>query len=322
MQVQLDVPHHTMMLELHQRVHPKHTVVGWFSTGVHMSARDALIHHFYSKGKASGCGTRAPMYLQVDTELTQDNRLGCKAHVYRKLVLGGQELAAEFVEVPTSVLTTGPEGLALDALREEKIDAIPGDSENFRKSFATLQELIGQAHEYVTDVVDGRREADVTIGRCAAGAAASCTPRLCRTSQQRCPAAASFIGSTLRGLTLLYYLHLMRGIESCRPNDTELMQCCYVQVLVRHHWPSAMPRQGRVQEALRGLHTRHPACHVSVKPSALACRISGEAWHVCAGFGMSWPGRGFAIQAVNSGAHVERCRSADMLKTCKSTICV
>ena len=108
------------------------------------------------------------MHLVVDTELTVDDRVSIKAHVARKLTLGGQEVAAEFVEVPTTINTTGPEGLALDALREEKIDSIPGDSENFRQSFATLQQLITQAHQYVTDVVEGRREPDVTIGRCAA----------------------------------------------------------------------------------------------------------------------------------------------------------
>ena len=57
------------MLELHQRVHPKHTVVGWFSTGLGMSGRDALIHSFYSKGRASGCGVKTPMHLVVDTDL-------------------------------------------------------------------------------------------------------------------------------------------------------------------------------------------------------------------------------------------------------------
>jgi translation initiation factor 3 subunit F len=179
-QVQLDVPHHTTMLELHQRAHPKHTVVGWFSTGLNMSSRDALIHSFYSKGRASGCGVKAPMHLVVDTALTVNDRVSIKAHVARKLMLGGQEIASEFVEVPATVLTSGAEGLALDALREEKLDAIHGDSENFRKAFATLQGLIGQAHEYVTAVVEGRREADVTVGRCAACArCARARPRDC-----------------------------------------------------------------------------------------------------------------------------------------------
>jgi hypothetical protein len=166
-QVQLDVPHHTTMLELHQRVHPKHTVVGWFSTGLEMTGRDALIHSFYSKGRASACGVKSPMHLVVDTDLSINDRVSIKAHVSRKLKLGGTEIAAEFIEVPTTVLTSGSEGLALDALREERLDAIPGDSENFRKSFATLQDLVSEAHAYVTAVVEGRREPDVTVGRSA-----------------------------------------------------------------------------------------------------------------------------------------------------------
>ena len=101
--------------------------------------------------------------------LQVDNRVSIKAHVGRKLMLRGTEVAAEFVEVPTTVLTSGAEGLALEALREEKLDSLPGDSENFRAAFASLQELIGQAHEYVTAVVEGRREPDVSVGRCAVG---------------------------------------------------------------------------------------------------------------------------------------------------------
>lgn len=154
------------MLELHQRVHPKHTVVGWFSTGPHITSRDALIQNFYSTGRASGCGVKTPMHLVVDTDLSENDRLSVKAFVSRKLALAGTEVAMEFVEVPTTILTAGAEGVALDALRETKLDAIPDDSDNFRKSFATLQRLIDDAHKYVTDVVEGRRQPDVTIGRC------------------------------------------------------------------------------------------------------------------------------------------------------------
>lgn len=164
--MQLDVTHHTTMLELHQRVHPKHTVVGWFSTGPHITSRDALIQNFYSTGRASGCGVKTPMHLVVDTDLSENDRLSVKAFVSRKLALAGAEVAMEFVEVPTTILTAGAEGVALDALRDTKLDAIPDDSENFRKSFATLQRLIDDAHKYVTDVVEGRRQPDVTIGRC------------------------------------------------------------------------------------------------------------------------------------------------------------
>lgn len=182
------------MLDLHQRVHPKHTVVGWFSTGLDVSGRDALIHAFYSRGRSSGCGVKTPMHLVVDTDLKENDRVSIKAHIGRKLMLGGNEVAAEFVEVPTTVLTAGPEGLALAALRDEKGDGIPGDSENLRKSFATLQGLISEAHAYVTDVLEGRRDPDVTIGRCAFCAALSCEA-LPRSRVQCCSGCASDEGA-------------------------------------------------------------------------------------------------------------------------------
>ena len=132
-----------------------------------MTGRDALIHSFYARGRSSGSAVKHLMHLTVDTDLKTSDRVSIKAHIGRKLALGGVEVAMEFVEVPTTILTGAPEGLALDALKEEKIDSIPGDSENLRKSFATLQGLIASTHAYVADVCEGRREPDVTIGRCA-----------------------------------------------------------------------------------------------------------------------------------------------------------
>jgi translation initiation factor 3 subunit F len=155
------------MLDLHQRVHPKHTVVGWFATGAELENQDLIYQMFYSTGRASGCGVKHPMHLVLDTDLAHNDRLSAKAYVTRRLALGGTDVATEFVEVPTTILTTGPEGLALDSLREEKLDTIPDESENFRLSFEKLQSLTRDAKQYVTDVLAGKRDADVTIGRCA-----------------------------------------------------------------------------------------------------------------------------------------------------------
>jgi translation initiation factor 3 subunit F len=173
-QVFLDKMFHQTMLELHQRVHPKHTVVGWFATGSQLEQQDLIYQVFYSTGRASGCGVKHPMHLVLDTDLSQDDRLSVKTYVTRRLALGGVDVATEFVEVPTTILTTGPEGLALDSLREEKLDTIPDDSENFRRSFEKLQSLTKVAKQYVADVLAGKRPADVTIGRCVIELNTSC----------------------------------------------------------------------------------------------------------------------------------------------------
>ena len=154
------------MLETHQRIYPKHTVVGWFSTGMAAGIADGIIHQFYSTGQQSGCGIPVPMYLVVDTSLAQSDRVSIKAYVCKVLTLSGSPVAREFVEVPTQIQTSGGEGLALSALRQEKLDSMPSDVQNFRQSVSKLQSLIAQAHAYVKEVVDGKRPMDVTIGRC------------------------------------------------------------------------------------------------------------------------------------------------------------
>ena len=158
--------HHKTMLELHQKVSPKDTVVGWFATGLGVSGSDALIQEFYSSPQ-SGCKTRAPVHVVVDTTLSVNDRLTIKSFVSRKLVLKDVSLASEFVEIPTTVMTAAAESLGLDVLRNEKLESVPSDADNFRSSFAKLQSMIADAHVYVQSVVDGTRPADPAIGRCA-----------------------------------------------------------------------------------------------------------------------------------------------------------
>lgn len=165
MEVKVDVGHHKTMLETHQRIYPKHTVVGWFSTGMAAGIADGIIHQFYSTGQQSGCGIPVPMYLVVDTSLGQSDRVSIKAYVCKVLTLSGSPVAREFVEVPTQIQTSGGEGLALSALRQEKVDSMPTDVQDFRQSVSKLQSLIAQAHAYVKEVVEGKRPTDVTIGR-------------------------------------------------------------------------------------------------------------------------------------------------------------
>lgn len=166
LQVKLDVVHHKTMLDLHQRVARKDKVVGWFATGLGVSGSDALIQEFYSS-KQSGCTIRNPVHMVVDTTLSVNDRLSIKTFVSRRLTLKETALATEFVEVPSSVLTSIAEGMGLDLLRNKKLDVIPKDTENFKASFGKLQQMIGEAHQYVEDVVSGKREGEVAIGRCA-----------------------------------------------------------------------------------------------------------------------------------------------------------
>lgn len=198
------------MLELHQRVHPKHTVVGWFSTGMAAGIADGIIHKFYSTGQQSGCGIPVPMYLVVDTSLSQSDRVSIKAYVCKNLTFGSGPIGREFVEVPTQIQTSGGEGMALSALASEKLDSIPNDVQNFRQSFSKLQSLIAQAHAYVKEVVDGNSPPDVTIGRCVYLNSGTCDSQI-----SRCLTAWTL------GLALSFVAPSFVGccVHSCRFSD-------------------------------------------------------------------------------------------------------
>ena len=48
-QVAVNTDFHATMLQLHQRVHPKHKVVGWYSTGEEVNDSSMLFHDFYGQ---------------------------------------------------------------------------------------------------------------------------------------------------------------------------------------------------------------------------------------------------------------------------------
>ena len=54
------------MLELHKKVNPRDTIVGWFSTGKGIVSSDALIQEFYSNEFPNS------IHLVVDVDLPLD----------------------------------------------------------------------------------------------------------------------------------------------------------------------------------------------------------------------------------------------------------
>jgi hypothetical protein len=52
-QIALNTDFHTTMLALQQRVHPKQTVVGWYSTGESVNVNTKLFHDFYGQVRAT-----------------------------------------------------------------------------------------------------------------------------------------------------------------------------------------------------------------------------------------------------------------------------
>jgi len=157
-QVSVDLHHHQTMASLQRKVNSRERIVGWFSTGTSVSGSDALIHSFY----AGECPN--PVHLILDTTL-QNNRMAVKAYVSRPLTVQGRELAREFQEVACEVRTVEAERSAGDLLGEELTEKLPSDLEGLGTSLEKLRLALEAAERYVNDVVEGRCDANVSVGR-------------------------------------------------------------------------------------------------------------------------------------------------------------
>ena len=62
------------MFDLHRKVNPQESIVGWWATGTGVTSHSALIHEYYSRESNN------PVHITVDTTL-QDSRMGIKAYV-------------------------------------------------------------------------------------------------------------------------------------------------------------------------------------------------------------------------------------------------
>lgn len=157
--------HHTMA-GLQQKVNPGERIVGWFSTGTDVSGSNALIHTFYTNECVN------PVHLVVDTTL-QDNKMSIKSFVSRSLSIQGRELAREFQEVPCEVRSIEAERAGGDLLLGETIEKLPNELEGLASSLSKLQNSLEAAETYVNEVVSGKRQGSVLVGRHLAEAVAT-----------------------------------------------------------------------------------------------------------------------------------------------------
>ncbi|XP_039131693.1 eukaryotic translation initiation factor 3 subunit F [Dioscorea cayenensis subsp. rotundata] len=157
-QVAIDVDYHHNMYASHQKVNPKEVIVGWFSTGLGVSGRSALIHEFYSREVTN------PVHLTVDTGFT-DGEASIKAYISINLSLGDRQLAAQFQEIPLDFRMVEAEQVGFDILKTTMVDKLPNDLEGMEASMERLLALIDDVYKYVDGVVEGNVAPDNNNGR-------------------------------------------------------------------------------------------------------------------------------------------------------------
>lgn len=157
-QVAVDIAHHKTMYDLHQRVAPSETIVGWFATGPALYNSDALIQEFYTKEAPNS------VHLLVDTTLA-GSKFSINAFMSRLLTLGDKVLATEFVEIPCEVLFGEAERVGVELLSSGASTKPLSDNESLSTSLKRLEELLDKVYAYVEDVTEGRVKGDPMIGR-------------------------------------------------------------------------------------------------------------------------------------------------------------
>ena len=108
-QVAVNTDFHATMLQLHQRVHPKQKVVGWYSTGEEVNDSSILFHDFY------GQGVERPVHLLLDLGLGE-TRMSCKAYVSTQLKLGATVLGTSFSDIKCTVVSAESDRIGMEAL--------------------------------------------------------------------------------------------------------------------------------------------------------------------------------------------------------------
>jgi len=161
-QMGLNTDFHATMLALHQRVHTKQTVVGWYSTGEAINGNTTLFHEFY------GGEVERPVHLLLDLGLGE-RRMSAKAYVSSGLTLGKARLGTAFRDIKLSVIngesdrvgianllkmtgagTTGTGAAGSGGAELESVEA------TVKKLLRTLEGVV----DYVNKVVQGQQTAE------------------------------------------------------------------------------------------------------------------------------------------------------------------
>ncbi|GIL70941.1 hypothetical protein Vretifemale_1604 [Volvox reticuliferus] len=209
-QVMVDVIHHKTMFELHQKVAPHESIVGWFATGSDLYNSDALIQDFYSKESTH------PVHMVVDTTL-KDNKFSVQAYTSRTLALGDKVLATEFVEIPCDTIFGDIERVGADLMltgfndpgpeskKETANKSFSDEAETLAASMGRLVDLVARASEYVDSVLAGKVAGDPAIGRYLADTLAL-VPHLARSDFERL-----FNGSVQDAMMVTFLSDLLRA---------------------------------------------------------------------------------------------------------------
>ncbi|KAF7290940.1 Eukaryotic translation initiation factor 3 subunit F [Mycena chlorophos] len=166
-QVAVDMEYHRTMYELHTRVTPKETIVGWYSTGSNLNTYSALIQNFYSQETAP----QQAIHVALNTGAEQDTEAGVQAFVSSPVGVFPKPENCIFTPVPVRLKFDEGERSGIDLLSQTA--AAPNSTsaqpistlESLDAALTNVSQMIDRVLAYVRRVLAGEIPGDKALGR-------------------------------------------------------------------------------------------------------------------------------------------------------------
>ncbi|ORY91110.1 maintenance of mitochondrial structure and function-domain-containing protein [Syncephalastrum racemosum] len=166
-EIKLDKEHYANMFELHQRVNPEETILGWYSAGPALSPSNAPLHTIFGQDTAPF----RPIHITFDTDmLLKSDDLSMRAFTSAPVGFSTKPGDCMYLPVPCSIKYLDAERSGLDMLAsakssESRTASMLSDLDHLEVAINKLQEMLERISQYVDNVVDGKEQPNNAIGR-------------------------------------------------------------------------------------------------------------------------------------------------------------
>ncbi|KAF7301960.1 Eukaryotic translation initiation factor 3 subunit F [Mycena indigotica] len=166
-QVAVDMEYHRTMYELHTRVTPKETIVGWYSTGSNLNTYSALIQNFYSQETAP----QQAIHVALNTGAEEDTEAGVHAFVSSPVGVFPKPENCIFTPVPVRLKFDEAERSGLDLLSQTSTSPNSTSPQpvttlaNLDAALTSVSQMIDRVLVYVRRVLAGEIPGDKALGR-------------------------------------------------------------------------------------------------------------------------------------------------------------
>ncbi|XP_071958505.1 eukaryotic translation initiation factor 3 subunit F-like [Antedon mediterranea] len=162
-EVAVDIEFAKNMFDLHKKVNPAESIVGWYATGHGITEHSVLIHEYYSRE----CNN--PVHLTINTSLS-NQEMAMKAWLGNTMGVPGATQGVVFTPVSFKLVSHEPERVALDTLIQGKSPTtktvdIFSDLNHVGRACYKLKEMLSAVISYVDNVLSGKTPADNQVGR-------------------------------------------------------------------------------------------------------------------------------------------------------------